>query len=64
MIFKERNGVLYQQMEKIDSTGEVSESLVTNNQEGQVPSNKKGSEKQTKQQHPVEDKIINSQCGN
>lgn len=64
MIFEERSGVLYQQMGKIDSTGEVSESLVTNNQEGQVLSNKKGSEKHMKQQHPVEDKIINSQCGN
>lgn len=64
MIFEVRSRVLYQQLGKIDSTGKVSEPLVANNQEGQVPSNKEGSKKQTKQQHPAEDIIINSRCGN
>lgn len=34
MIFEVRSGVLYQQLGKTDSTGEVSEPLVANNQEG------------------------------
>lgn len=34
MNFEVRSGVLYQQLGKTDSTGEVSEPLVANNREG------------------------------